>query len=274
MVGARIGVAASKGGVGKTTVAVNLAAWYAQSGLSVLLVDLDPNGHAAASLGLRPSPAVYRFLTDGVIGMVEESGQSDVQIEVDTVEARPNLHLLAGGKRSKSALSVLESEGLGVREAASALARLASWYDVTVFDTPPADWLQGLGFLAADYVVLPVAPEPLPVQACADTLAECRRLGKSMDKVLVTPSMVDVRLSSHVAHLSVIADVAAKHGARSFPHPYIRARAALKNAAAVGQTIFEYDPHSQSADDIGLLATALWESIGAQPATAERREYA
>jgi len=85
-----IAFANQKGGVGKTTTAVTLAHGLARSGRRTLLIDLDPQGHTAYSLGLEKAPGLYRLIC------------LDEPLRKTVVNARPNLDVLPGDKRSEA----------------------------------------------------------------------------------------------------------------------------------------------------------------------------
>lgn len=150
-----IALLSAKGGVGKTTAAVNLAALWAATGHDTLLIDLDPQGAAGHLLKIHASGAVKakRFW----------SGRADAEAQVRASDF-DRLDVLPADDSLRRAEAVLEDIGKSRRRLADLLARLTGWTRI-VIDCPP-----GLGLIAenairaADLALVPVAPSALAVR--------------------------------------------------------------------------------------------------------------
>ena len=123
----RIAVALSKGGVGKTTTVVNLAAGLAAAGMKVLAVDLDTQGQMSRALGLTP-PYTLSHLISG-----------DVHVDDVIVNARPNLWIIAGGRQlAELKRDIARKDIRPEMTLAEALADYDSAYDFVILDTAPS----------------------------------------------------------------------------------------------------------------------------------------
>ena len=147
-----IAIANQKGGVGKTTTAINLGACLAQAGHSTLLIDLDPQGNATLGLGLSPDQlraTLYNAMVDGV-PLAEAVHETAI----------PGLKLIP----SQADLAAAETELQGVEHRETILRRglaaLKQDYEFVLIDCPPSLGLVTLnGLAAADTVLIPVQAE-------------------------------------------------------------------------------------------------------------------
>ncbi len=154
----KIAVALSKGGVGKTTTAVNLAAGLATRGQRVLLVDVDTQGQAGRALGITPQFGL------GELVLAEATPEHAI------ASARPNLWLLAGG-RSLSGLrmAINRREFGGEQTLKEALDLLDERFDLVILDTAPGwDTLTVNVLFYAEEVLAPVSMEVLTLQGLLD----------------------------------------------------------------------------------------------------------
>lgn len=159
-----IGVVNPKGGVGKTTTAVNMAVVLAQRGRSVLLIDLEADMNASISLGVRPAEARPSM----VDLLVRERRPAEVVRQVPTV---PNLSLIAGSP----ALADMEARLRHVREPdrrlSDAVRPLRQSYDVIVIDSPAGFSTLAISVPAlAQHLVVPIRADYLSLESVAHLL--------------------------------------------------------------------------------------------------------
>jgi chromosome partitioning protein len=237
-----VAVATQKGGVGKTTTAVNLAACLAERGRLVLLVDLDPQGHATAWTGGTPGPGLADVYQDG--RALESLAVPSNIPGVDLVAAD---HAATGADRW---------EPLAVVALAEALGRMpAGRWSVVILDTPPNyGTLTASALLAARLVVAPVIPAPLALAGLAElraTVAKARNRNPAL-RLLVLPCQVRPRRRVTAAALERLT--------ATFPGdvlPVVRDSVALTEAPGHRRAVTEYDPTGHGAEDYRAVAAAL-----------------
>jgi chromosome partitioning protein len=168
-----LAVANQKGGVGKTTTSVNLAAGMAQSGRRVLLVDLDPQGNATMGSGVNKSKldrTVYHIL----LGLADASNlRMRVESGYDLIPANREL---AGAE--------VELVDLPNREGRlrAALERLGSEYDFILIDCPPSlSLLTVNAFAAADQVLIPMQCEYYALEGLSDLVGTIKRVRANLN---------------------------------------------------------------------------------------------
>lgn len=241
----RIGVCLSKGGVAKTTTAVNLAFGLARAGRRVLLVDADTQGHCAKLLGVKPEKGLADLL---------EGGSAPHEL---IVEARENLWLLAGGQRLGETKNLISKKDFG-RETAltEALASCEEHFDFAIIDTSPGwDVLTVNVLFYATEVLCPVSLEALSVDGFLgflqgiEPIVQYRRKNRERFEIrYVLPTFMDRRVKKSAEILAQLG----QHFAGRLCDP-IRYSVRLSEAPAFGQTIFEYAPGDRGAEDYNKL---------------------
>ena len=239
----------NKGGVGKTTTAVNLAAGVARKGKSVLLVDLDAQASASLSLGLshgQLEPSTADVLLDGL----------------DVTEARSELtegiSLLPGSPDLKDTDINLAAQYGREKKLQRALGDARKDYDMILLDCPPSFSLLPVNALvAADYFLVPVTPQYLSLEGVGnllDTVDEIRDGIGSVASVLgIVITQADYRSTATKEVVEVLRD---RYGRRVF-ETEVRVNVRLSEAPSYGQSIFEYAPTSTGAEAYEHLTEEL-----------------
>jgi len=237
----KIAVALSKGGVGKTTTAVNLAAGLTRAGQRVLLVDMDTQGQAGKALGCAP-PA----------GMAEVAA-GEAPVDQAILPAREKLDLLAGGRGLASLKRVITRKDYGGEQTvAEALGPLDGRYDFVIVDTAPGwDALSVNALFYVDEVLAPVSLEVMTLQSLLDfshSLAAIQKYRPALVLRYVVPTFFDRRVRKSDEILQQLRT----HFGNRLCEP-IRYNVRLSEAPGYGQNIFEYAAGSPGADDYRKL---------------------
>ena len=231
-----ISISLSKGGVGKTTTAVNLSAALAISGRRILLIDTDTQAQAGKALGLRPEVGLADFML------------GTTAFEETIVEARPDLHLLAGGHRLAAVKQVIAEADMRQEETlAGALMPYIHHYDYVILDTSPGwDNLQINVLFFAQEVLTPVNLEVLSLDGLIEFTRRIEEVRRYHDVQLryVFPTALDRRVKQTAEIMPQL-----KTNFGPIVCEPIRYNVRLSEAPAHGQHIFEYDQYSNGAKD-------------------------
>lgn len=245
-----IAVANQKGGVGKTTTAVNLAAVIASWGHRVLLVDADPQGNATSGIGIQRG-SFRRGLYHSIV-LDQPISSIALPTSIPSLKVVPSNKDLAGAE-----IELVEVDHREFR-LKSALATVEADYDHVIIDCPPSLGLLTLNALtAAKSLLVPIQCEYYALEGVTelfDTLARIRRIhnpGLMIEGLLLT--MYDERTNLSAA---VAADLRDFYGLQVF-QTVIPRNVRLAEAPSYGKPIINYDAHSKGAEAYSQLAREI-----------------
>lgn len=239
-----IAVLNHKGGVGKTTTCFNLACAYADQGLKVLAIDLDPQSHLAVSMGLK-EPGL-----SGVDDIFLEQASAQDYIE----SLRDNLDLLPAGYRLGEVERLAAQGRSQAMVLRNAIQPLLPEYDLVLIDCPPTSGLLNFNALyAASEVLIPVSGDYLALHGLSQLLHTLKSAEKFMNKTLqlwivLTRFVTRRRLSLQVQNKLM------KYFPSQLLSTVIRENAPLAESPSFGKSIFEYNKRSNGARDYAALA--------------------
>ena len=239
-----------KGGVGKTTTSVNLAACVAEKGKCVLLVDIDPQGNASSGLGVTErSPSIY----DVLLG--EESAENAVRkTEFDNLSVLPSDMALAGAEIELVAIP--ERETL-LRKA---LETVRSQFDYIFIDCPPSLSLLTLNAMtAADSVLIPIQCEYYALEGVGQLMNTLQLVKKRLNPALEIEGVVLTMLDGRTnLGLQVVQEVKKYFKSRVYG-AVIPRNVRLSEAPSHGEPINVYDARSTGAEAYRALAAEFIE---------------
>lgn len=245
-----VAVANQKGGVGKTTTAVNLAASMAMRGLRVLLVDVDPQGSASTGVGGRPQegdPTVYDILV-GSRSVREVLRRTCV----DGLDLIPSRRDLVGAE-----IELISVPGRE-RRLESALGPVAPDYDVTLIDCPPSLGLLTLNALvAADGVLVPLQAEYYALEGLSSLLDTVRRVRETLNSRLELDGLLITMFDRRNTLAKQVREEVSRHfGDRVFI-TLVPRNVRLSESPSHGVPVALYDPSSRGAVAYKRLAAEV-----------------
>jgi len=254
-----IAIANQKGGVGKTTSAVNLAAGLAEQGKNVLLVDLDPQASLTLSMGCREPDRLEHSVTEVISGIVNDEELSE---DFGIIHVKDRLDLLP----SNINLSAAEVSLVNVMSRELVLRiymeQIRSRYDYILIDCMPSLGILTVNALAcADSVLIPVQAAYLPVKGLQQLIKTIytvkRRLNNNLQIEGILFTMVDRRT---IYAREIVDEVNEVYG-KSIPIFQIEIPMSVRasETSQLAKTIYDYDPKGKAADAYSKLTKEVLE---------------
>ncbi len=245
-----ISVANQKGGVGKTTTAINLSACLALAGRRVLLVDMDPQSNASSGLGIvleEGQPGVYPLLTGEV-----SREQATYPTAIETLKVIPATVALSGAE--------IELVQLGERERrlAKGLEGCQEEYEFVLIDCPPSLGLLTLNALASsDSVLIPMQSEYYSLQGLSHLLKTLKRIKVSLNPKLSVEGILLTMFDGRTLLAAQVKDQVEKYFKEFLLETVIPRNIRLSEAPSHGMPVVLYDNRSKGADSYIELAKEI-----------------
>lgn len=254
-----VSVAIQKGGAGKTTTTVNLAAALRDAGKKCLLIDLDPQASLSHSLGIPDelSPNIYHLLKQESTGEVVAPEAAIIErYDIDVLSASLEL---AGAE--------LELVSVYGREQilAQILQRLDKTYDYVLIDCPPSIGMLTVNALvASDYLLMPLQAEFLSLKGAKSFLRHLKLVERMNTKLKLLGFVLTKRDARKTMTHEVEARLREAFGNERVFDTYIRGNIALAYAQQAGMDIFSFQKSSHGAEDYYQLGQEFLSKVGEQ----------
>lgn len=245
-----IAIVNQKGGVGKTTTSINLAAALATKGQRVLLVDMDPQGNASTGLGIprhQREKTIYNVMTENL--PVDEAIQPTAVTNLSVLPSHVDL--------SAAEMEIGQSEGR-TRILRDALEASKAQFDYVMIDCPPSLNLLTINALAAARsVIVPLQCEFFALEGLSQLLQTVEMAKSSINPSLAIDGVMLTMYDRRNRLSSQVAEDVRKHLGRAVFKTIIPRNVRIAEAPSFGQPVINYAPNSKGAKAYLELATEL-----------------
>jgi chromosome partitioning protein len=243
-----IGIVNQKGGVGKTTTAINLAASLALDGLKVLLVDCDPQANATSGLGVSRDDQ-RNSIYDVLMGDVP-AAQILLPTEIETLTLLPGSKNLTGANIE---LANAEDRALRLQKA---LQPIQANYDLVILDCPPAlDLLTLNSLAAADSLIVPMQAEYFALEGISELVSNLERVRAAFNPRLTIEGVLLTMYDDRTNLAQQVTETLREFFKERLFRTVIPRNIRLAEAPSHGKPVALYDPRSRGAEAYFELAT-------------------
>jgi chromosome partitioning protein len=236
-----LGLVNQKGGVGKTTTAINLAACLALEGLKVLLVDCDPQANCSSGLGFQRDDN-RRSIYDVLMGDAPAE-QVILPTEIDRLSLLPGSKNLTGANIE---LATADDRALRLRHA---LAPIQADYDLVVLDCPPAlDLLTVNVLAAADTLIVPMQAEYFALEGISELISTLERVRAAYNLTLTIEGVLMTMYDDRTNLAQQVTDTLREYFKDRLYHTVIPRNIRLAEAPSHGKPVALYDPRSRGTE--------------------------
>jgi chromosome partitioning protein len=236
-----LGLVNQKGGVGKTTTAINLAACLALEGLKVLLVDCDPQANCSSGMGFQRDDN-RRSIYDVLMGEAPAE-QVILPTEIDLLSLLPGSKNLTGANIE---LATTDDRALRLR---SALVPIQPEYDLVILDCPPAlDLLTVNVLAAADTLIVPMQAEYFALEGISELISTLERVRAAYNPTLTIEGVLMTMYDDRTNLAQQVTDTLREYFKDRLYHTVIPRNVRLAEAPSHGKPVALYDPRSRGTE--------------------------